>query len=243
MEASSSPASMREVLSIPLVQFEALTNQLFASLATVSPPTAASYSFSNSLITAPDVESFVHCEAALAEALNQSRLHQIKQRRIEQLKEDIVALDWRLNDICEKLKEDKSELEEIIREAEVRVKAIDRTEKGNVETPPFFLRATFLPFFPFDFSNFLWLTFFFLPFGSPHPASIPADYMLAYAQNLTNHTSAPLMDTNPSPDQMAPPAFRPPYPDDAILRLGSLGRSGARLTEPVGEARIVGERE
>lgn len=189
---------MREVLSIPLAQFEALTNQLFASLATV-PPTAA-YSFSNSL-TAPDVESFVHCEAALAEALNQARLHQIKQRRIEQLKEDIVALDWRLNDICQKLKEDKSELEEIIREAEVRVKAIDRTEK----------------------------------------ASIPADYILAYAQNLTNHTSAPLMDTNPSPDQMAPPAFRPPYPDDAILRLGSLGRSGARLTEPVGEARIVGE--
>ncbi|KAG8964930.1 hypothetical protein FRC05_003536 [Tulasnella sp. 425] len=190
MEASSSPASMREVLSIPLAQFEALTNQLFASLATV-PPTAAAYSFSNSL-TAPDVESFVHCEVALAEALNQARLHQIKQRRIEQLKEDIVALDWRLNDICEKLKEDKSALEEIIREAEVRVKAIDRTEK-------------------------------------------------AYAQNLTNHTSAPLMDTNPSPDQMAPPAFRPPYPDDAILRLGSLGRSGARLTEPVGEARIVGE--
>ncbi|KAG8942068.1 hypothetical protein FRC04_003871 [Tulasnella sp. 424] len=169
MEASSSPASMREVLSIPLAQFEALTNQLFASLATV-PPTAAAYSFSNSL-TAPDVESFVHCEVALAEALNQARLHQIKQRRIEQLKEDIVALDWRLNDICEKLKEDKSALEEIIREAEVRVKAIDRTEK----------------------------------------------------------------------DQMAPPAFRPPYPDDAILRLGSLGRSGARLTEPVGEARIVGE--
>lgn len=190
---------MREILSIPLAQFETLTNQLFISLSTVS-QTAASYSFSNSL-TAPDVESFVQCEAALAEALNQARHHQIKQRRIEQLKEEIVSLDWRLNDICEQLKKDKGELEDIIREAEVRVKAIDRTEK----------------------------------------AAIPADYILAYAQNLTNSTSAPLMDTNPGPDQLAPPAFQGPYPDDAKLRQGSLGRSGARLTEPVGEARIVGE--
>ncbi|KAG9045388.1 hypothetical protein FS837_006379 [Tulasnella sp. UAMH 9824] len=190
MEASTSPSSMREILSIPLAQFETLTNQLFVSLSTVT-PTAASYAFSNSL-TAPDVESFVQCEAALAEALNQARLHQIKQRRIEQLKEEIVSLDWRLNGICEQLKRDKSGLEDIIREAEVRVKAIDRTEK-------------------------------------------------AYAQNLTNSTSAPLMDTNPGPDQLAPPAFQGPYPDDAKLRQGSLGRSGARLTEPVGEARIVGE--
>ncbi|KAG8893850.1 hypothetical protein FRC01_013319, partial [Tulasnella sp. 417] len=109
---------MREILSVPLAQFETLTNQLFVSLSTVT-PAGASYSLSNPLTApAPDVESFAQCEAALAEALNQARLHQIKQRRIEHLKEEIVSLDWRLNDICEQLKRDKGELEDIIREAE-----------------------------------------------------------------------------------------------------------------------------
>ncbi|KAG8905598.1 hypothetical protein FRB99_008596 [Tulasnella sp. 403] len=183
---------MREILSEPLTQFEALTQQLFLSLA---PPSSLRAP------PAPSIDAFLQCDAALATALVQARDHQIKQRRIEQLKEDLLNLEWQLKTVCRKLMTDKTELEAIIRDGEERVKAIDLAQQ----------------------------------------AAIPADYILAYAHNLTSWTAAPLTNTDPHPDQPAPPAFRPPYPDDSMLRRGFLGSRGQMLTEPTGETRQVGE--
>lgn len=109
---------MKELLAAPLQRFESLTQQLFLSL---SMPNAT---------PSPSIEAFVQCDRELAAALNQSRDHQLKQRRIEQLKEDIVDLEWHLKAACQKLLQDKSELEAIIREGDERVKIMDAVEDG-----------------------------------------------------------------------------------------------------------------
>ncbi|KAG8854302.1 hypothetical protein FRB96_007707 [Tulasnella sp. 330] len=189
---STEPQSMREILNAPLAEFEALTNQLFLSLA--SPSSLRSQ-------PPPSVEAFIQCDKALAAALAQAREHQIKQGRIERLKEEIVQLEWRLRDICLKVTQDKTELETMIRIGEDRIKAMDRAEK------------------------------------SP----LPTDIILTYAANLGSYSSAPPMDTDPSTEQQAPPAFRPPYPPDWILRRGLLASQSGMLPEVVGEEKPVGE--
>ncbi|KAG9005361.1 hypothetical protein FRB94_001585 [Tulasnella sp. JGI-2019a] len=184
---------MRDILNTPLAEFEALTNQLFLSLASpssVRPPPQP-----------PSVDAFVKCDKDLAAALAQAREHQIKQGRIERLKEKIVQLEWRLRDICLKITQDKSDIEAIIREGEERIKAIDRAEKDPLQT----------------------------------------EVILTYAANLGSYSSAPPMDSAPSTDQIAPPAFRPPYPPDWILRRGLLAAQSGMLPEVVGESKPVGE--
>lgn len=117
--ALEGPSSMKELLSSPLKHFEDLTHQLFLSL-----------SMPNST-PSPSIEAFVQCDNALAAALIKAREHQLKQRRIEQLKEDVVNLEWQLKAACQKLLQDKADLEAMIREGDERVKTIDSVEKGS----------------------------------------------------------------------------------------------------------------
>jgi len=111
---------MRDVLHAPLAEFTTLTQTLFLSLApspTKQPP-------------APPSSSFLACDASLAEALRQARRHQIKQRRIEALKEEVLELEGKLREICMALENGRKELEEILEEGEERVKTIEQAKEG-----------------------------------------------------------------------------------------------------------------
>lgn len=56
--------------------------------------------------------------------------HQIKQRKIEALKAQILELDARWRDICMQLEEGKRELEALIEEGDTRLTAIEQAKKG-----------------------------------------------------------------------------------------------------------------
>jgi hypothetical protein len=56
-------------------------------------------------------------------------------------------------------------------------------------------------------------------------------------------TSAPPTDSVAGPNQPAPVAFMPPFPDDAMLRRGILGKEAKMMPELHGETREVGARK
>ena len=79
----------------------------------------------------PPLESFLQIDASLAYALQLAREHQINQRRIEELKNEVLSLDSHLRNVCLELQNGKSELEEIIFEGDERMKAIAEAKKGR----------------------------------------------------------------------------------------------------------------
>ena len=61
-----------------------------------------------------------------------ARTHQVKQRRIEQLKDEVLDLDRRWREIVRALDEGRRELDAIVREGEERIKAIDEAKAGKL---------------------------------------------------------------------------------------------------------------
>jgi hypothetical protein len=72
----------------------------------------------------------LECDQALASAINLAHIHQIKQRKIDALEADILALECEWREICRELAQGKTELEELIEEGEARIKAIEQARKG-----------------------------------------------------------------------------------------------------------------
>ena len=70
-------------------------------------------------------------DAQLAAAVQLASAHQVKQRRIEQLKDDVLDLDRRWRDIVRSLDEGRRELDAIVREGEERIKAIEEAKAGK----------------------------------------------------------------------------------------------------------------
>jgi mediator of RNA polymerase II transcription subunit 4 len=66
----------------------------------------------------------------MASALHLARRHQIKQRKIEALQEEILGLDKELREIWSELEMGTRELEDIIEEGDERLKAIEHATKG-----------------------------------------------------------------------------------------------------------------
>ncbi|KDQ13067.1 hypothetical protein BOTBODRAFT_175928 [Botryobasidium botryosum FD-172 SS1] len=116
----SPPKSMRATLHAPLAEFTALTQTLFLSLAPspTRPPAA------------PSSSAFLACDAALAAALREARAHQVRQRRIEALKLEVLALEGRIREVCVVLEKGRRELEGILEEGEERVRGIEQAKKG-----------------------------------------------------------------------------------------------------------------
>ncbi|KAG8856096.1 hypothetical protein FRB91_001270 [Serendipita sp. 411] len=107
--------SMRELLERPISQLQSLSVALFTALASGTTPD-------------PPIADLAACDASLAEALRIARTHTLKQKRIEQLMDEINELDAQLIDIVETLATGQRELQAIIEEGEERVDASDKAK-------------------------------------------------------------------------------------------------------------------
>ena len=112
--------SMSEELMIPLDQLQNWSRQLFLSL---SPPATKPP-------LPPPTSAFLECDQTLAATLRLARTHQIKQRRIEELKREVLELEENLREVFKELENGRLDLEEILDEADTRVKAIDKAKAG-----------------------------------------------------------------------------------------------------------------
>lgn len=113
--------SMNAILSEPLQTLQSLSQTLFQSLSppqTKPPPP-------------PPISHFIDADLQLSKAIQLARVHQTKQRRIEQLKTELLELESRWREICRELESGKKELESIIEEGDERCKAIDEAKKGK----------------------------------------------------------------------------------------------------------------
>jgi mediator of RNA polymerase II transcription subunit 4 len=124
--AKNEPPSMTSILLEPLTLLQSLSQTLFNSLypAPSKPPLP------------PPPDAFLDCDRAIAAALQLAHIHQIKQRKIETLKNEILDLEATWREICSELENGKMELEQMIAEGEERIKAIDEAKQGQL---------TFLP--------------------------------------------------------------------------------------------------
>jgi len=116
---------MSSMLLAPLNQLQVLAQTLFMSLSppqTKPPPP-------------PPLSDFLECDQALASAINLAHIHQIKQRKIDALEAEILALESEWREICKELAQGKTELEELIEEGETRIQAIEQAKKASIPYP------------------------------------------------------------------------------------------------------------
>lgn len=112
--------SMSTILLAPLNDLQTLAHTLFLSLSPLpsKPPPP------------PPLSAFLDCDRALAGAVNLAHVHQIKQRKIESLEQELYDLEERWREICRELDTGTKELEDIIEEGEERIKAIEAAKNG-----------------------------------------------------------------------------------------------------------------
>ncbi|KAH0582917.1 hypothetical protein H2248_010818 [Termitomyces sp. 'cryptogamus'] len=117
--------SMSNILLAPLNELQALAHTLFLSLspAQTKPPPP------------PTLTAFLECDKTLSSAVNLAHQHQIKQRRIDALEQEILELEARWREIASALEGGKRELEEMIEEGEERIKAIELAKKAAIPYP------------------------------------------------------------------------------------------------------------
>lgn len=113
--------SMGSLLLRPLNEIQLLSQTLFLSL---------SGNQTSRRPVAPQVSAFLDCDLELANALHLARKHQIKQQKIESLKNEILELDSRWRQICAELETGKRELQIMINEGDERIKDIDKAKEG-----------------------------------------------------------------------------------------------------------------
>lgn len=206
--ATANPTlSMNDQLLKPIEEFQRLSQALFLSL---------SGDQNARRVHPPSVSAFIQCDAEISRALDIARTHQIKQRKIEALKREILDLNAQWRHICSALEAGKQELEIMIKEGDERIESIEKAKDGA-----FGLEL---------FSN---------KFSTAHIASLPYPELLAYAQSLSPFTSAPpnMPDLMLS-GQPPPPLFFPPFPNEEKMRKGRLNAEAP--LGPLGETHSVG---
>lgn len=112
---------MSEILLTPLNDLQNLAQALTLSLSSTQARP----------IAPPPVEAFLAVDANLADAVQLSRIHQVKQRKIERLKNEVLEMEGRWREIVESLEKGKFDLEEIVEEGEQRIKAIEEAKAGK----------------------------------------------------------------------------------------------------------------
>jgi mediator of RNA polymerase II transcription subunit 4 len=202
--------SMSSVLLAPLNELQSLSHTLFLSLSPIQskPPPP------------PPLSSFLTCDEALSSAINLARKHQIRQRRIDALEKEILESDARWFEIMSELESGRKELEEVIKEGDERIKAIEQAEKSMI----------------FSIYNRCLYPQAFLIVSIPYPE------LLAYAQSISAFTSAPPnMPDLSLPGQPPPPLFFPPFPNEEKMRRGHLNAEAPLGL--LGETHSVGRRK
>ncbi|TDL23799.1 hypothetical protein BD410DRAFT_684242, partial [Rickenella mellea] len=116
---------MTEILLSPTNDLQKLSQALFLSL---SPAQAKQPQ-------PPPIEEILQCDASIADALKLARAHQINHRRIEALKEEVLALEARLMDVWTELEQGRRELEAIIEEGDERITAIKKAKEASIPYP------------------------------------------------------------------------------------------------------------
>ncbi|OSX64442.1 hypothetical protein POSPLADRAFT_1137845 [Postia placenta MAD-698-R-SB12] len=116
---------MSDILLDPLNQLQTLSHQLFLSLG----PTQARGP------PPPPTSSFLAVDATLASAVQLARRHQVKQRAIERLKSEVLALDTRWREIVCALEQGTRELAALVKEGDERIKAIEDAQAAAIPYP------------------------------------------------------------------------------------------------------------
>ena len=120
--ATANPTlSMNDQLLKPIEEFQRLSQALFLSLS--GDQTARR-------VHPPSVSAFIQCDAEISRALDVARTHQIKQRKIEALKQEILDLNAQWRHICSELEAGKQELEIMIKEGDERIESIEKAKYG-----------------------------------------------------------------------------------------------------------------
>ena len=114
--------SMSDQLLKPIEEFQRLSQTLFLSLS--GDQTARR-------VPPPSVSLFIECDAQMSRALDVARTHQIKQRKIETLKQEILDLDAQWRHICSELEAGKQELETMIKDGDERIESIEKAKYGQ----------------------------------------------------------------------------------------------------------------
>jgi len=117
--------SMKAILLQPLADLQSLSQTLFLSL---SPPQSKPP-------PPPPISAFLSCDTTLAGAIQLARVHQDRQRKIENLKDEVLELESRWKDICRELADSKRELEGMIEEGEERCGATEEAKKASIPYP------------------------------------------------------------------------------------------------------------
>lgn len=115
---------MSEIVLEPLHELQLLAQAMFQNVSR-----AQHLQASQQLPVLP-VAALLETDAKLADAVRLARKHQIKQRRIERLKNEVLAMEERWRDIIQGLEDGKRELEVILTEGDERIKAIEEAKTG-----------------------------------------------------------------------------------------------------------------
>jgi mediator of RNA polymerase II transcription subunit 4 len=109
---------MRSMLERPISQLQTLSQALFSALSTGH-------------LAEPPIAALAACDAELAEATRLTRIHLLKQKRIEQLMDEVYELDAQLIEVVETLATGQRELQAVIEEGEERISSADKARKGE----------------------------------------------------------------------------------------------------------------
>lgn len=118
------PTSMRQILSEPVEKLEQLSQELLRSLG----PSSAAYR----VPPPPPIEAFLEVDNEMAAALHQGRTHQIKQKEIERLTDEIIGLDAQLRESVLTISDGMDELSKIVTEGQETLKLIEQAAKSDV---------------------------------------------------------------------------------------------------------------
>ncbi|KAH8989828.1 vitamin-D-receptor interacting mediator subunit 4-domain-containing protein [Lactarius akahatsu] len=115
----------RSLLLGPLNHLNSVAQQLLQSL---SPPHTKPP-------LPPSINALAEADAALASAVQLAHIHQNKQKRIEALESDVLALENSWRNVIVQLEEGRRDLEVIIAEGDVRLDAIEQAKAGAIPYP------------------------------------------------------------------------------------------------------------
>lgn len=115
------PPSMTNALLAPLNELQSLTQALFQSLSSTQARP----------LQPPPISAFLTVDGALAEATKMARVHQVKQRRIEREKNEVLELELKWREVVQELQRGKEDLDAIITEGEERITSIEEAKSGE----------------------------------------------------------------------------------------------------------------
>ncbi|KAJ7281952.1 vitamin-D-receptor interacting mediator subunit 4-domain-containing protein [Mycena rebaudengoi] len=201
-------SSMSAQLLAPLAELQTLSHTLFLALspAQSKPPPP------------PPLSAFLACDQALSTAVNLAHTHQIKQRKIEALKDEILELDRRWREVCTELEAGKRELEEMIEEGEERIKSIEQAKKAAIPYPELLAYAQSLSAFTSAPPNMPDLT---LPGQPPPPLFFPPFPNEEKMRRGRLNAEAPLGLLGETHSVGRAPTVSPPKAPDASQHLGA----------------------